>query len=275
MILPLSLESKVASLPTRVAALWGFRRGQRGTHTSRTIMLDELKLLLDAVPSDASRHQYAEAVIDGNCLGKRTTATRRASWQRLAELYGLDSRLILFRALCHLWQADEAAQPMLALLLALARDPLLRASTPAVIATPIEHEFARQTMKNDLARMAERRLNQATLDAVIRNASSSWTQSGHLRGRSRKIRQRPQATPAATAYALLMGSAVGFDGSAVYDTPWALVLDRGIDELMDLVTKAKVHGFLEFKSAGGVSDVSFPALVTDKEREYVRRESHR
>lgn len=269
------LESRVARLPTRIAALWGFRRGQRGTHTSRTIMLDELTRLFDAMPSDADRGEYAEAVVDGNCLAKRTVATRKASWQRLAELYGMDSRLILFRALRHLWQADETARPMLALLLALARDPLLRASAPAVLATPIGHEFARQAMKNDVALSVEDRLNQATLDAAIRNASSSWTQSGHLRGRSRKIRQRAQATPAATAYAMLIGAAVDFGGPTLCDTPWTLVLDRGNHELMDLVLKAKAHGFLEFKSAGGVSDVSFPALVTRKEREFIRRESHR
>ena len=270
-----SLESKVARLPTRVSTLWGFRHGHRGTHTSRTIMLDELQLLLDAVASDASRGEYAEAVVEGNCLGKRTVATRKASWQRLAELYGLDPRLILFRALRHLWQADEAARPMLALLLALARDPLLRASTPAVLATPIGHEFARQAMKDDVAQTVEDRLNQATLDAVIRNASSSWTQSGHLRGRSRKIRERPQATLAATAYALLIGSAVGFSGPALCDTPWVLVLDSSNQELTELAMKAKARGLLEFKSAGGISDVSFPAFVTRKEREYILRESHR
>ena len=27
---------------------WGFRSGKRGTHTSRTIMLEELSMLLDA-----------------------------------------------------------------------------------------------------------------------------------------------------------------------------------------------------------------------------------
>ena len=30
--------------------MWGFRSGDRGTHTSRTIMLDEFSNLLDAVP---------------------------------------------------------------------------------------------------------------------------------------------------------------------------------------------------------------------------------
>ena len=270
-----SLETRITRLPTRVAALWGFRTGQRGTHTSRTIMLDELTHLLEVVPSDARRGDCAEAVVAGNCLGKRTAATRRASYQRLAELYGLDPQLILFRALRHLWERDEDARPMLALLLALARDPLLRASAASVFATPIGHEFSRQGMKDDLAAAVADRLNPATLDTAVRNASSSWTQSGHLQGRSRKARQRVRATPAATAYALLIGSAVGYGGHALLDSPWALVLDAQINELIELVVSARLFGFLEFKHVGKIMDISFPALVTDKEREFIRRESHR
>jgi len=89
--------------------------------------------------------------------------------------------------------------------LALARDPLLRATTSAVIRTPYGHEFARQSMKDALTDAVGDRLNEATLDKVVRNASSSWTQSGHFRGRGRKTRQRVEATPAATTFALLLG----------------------------------------------------------------------
>lgn len=121
----LSLDRGMAALSPRLERLWGFRRGRRGTHSSRTIMLDELTQLLDQMPTDADRDDYAEAVVAGNCLGKPTAATRKASFQRLAELYGLRPRFILFRALRHLWSTDETARPALALLLALARDPFL------------------------------------------------------------------------------------------------------------------------------------------------------
>ena len=270
----LSLDADIANLAAPVADLWGFRRGCRGTHTSRTIMLDELTQLFAAVPSDARRGEYEEAIVAGNCLGKRTAATRKASAQRLAELYGLDTRLILFRALRDLWGRDEAARPMLALLLALARDPLLRASARAVLATPIGHEFSRQPMKDDLAATVEDRLSPTTLDAVVRNASSSWTQSGHLRGRSRKTRQRLQPTPVATTYALLIGSAVGAGGRPLYDTPWVVVLDVFIDKFLALVLNARMFGLLEFKHAGKIMEFSFPDLVTRKEQRFIR-ESHR
>ena len=67
----LNFETGIAGLSERQASLWGFRSGDRGTHTSRTIMLDELSQLLDAVSSDAGRQEYAEPVTDDNCLGKR------------------------------------------------------------------------------------------------------------------------------------------------------------------------------------------------------------
>ena len=271
----LPLEPAIANLPPRVAQRWGFRTGHRGTHTSRTIMLNELTQLLDVVPADAPRSQYVEAIVDGNCLGKPTAVTRKTSAQRLTELYGLDARVMLFRALRHLWADDEAARPILALLLALARDPLLRASARAVLATPIGQEFSRQPMKDDLAATVEDRLSPATLDTVVRNASASWTQSGHLHGRSRKARQRVRATPAAVAYALLIGSAVGFGAHALYDSPWVVVTDARLDEFLQLFRKARVLNLLEFKQAGKMTDLSFPALVTNKDREFIRGESHR
>ena len=95
----MNFEPGIAGLPPHLASLWGFRSGERGAHTSRTIMLGELSQLLDAVPGKASRRDYARAVTEGNSLGKRTAATRKHSLQRLSELYGLDARLLLFRML--------------------------------------------------------------------------------------------------------------------------------------------------------------------------------
>ena len=266
----LNFESRIAGLPPKLASLWGFRSGERGTHTSRTIMLDELSQLLDAVPGEASRRDYAQAVTEGNCLGKRTAATRKLSLQRLTELYGLDARLLLFRVFKGLWGRHEASRPLLALLLALARDPLLRATARAVVATPFGHELGRQAMKDALSGIVEGRLNDATLDKVVRNASSSWTQSGHLRGRGRKIRQRVAATPAAVAYALLTGFALGRRGRLLFETPWAEVLDAPPGELVEVAVDARRLGLVDLKQSGRMIDVSFPAMLTGRERELIR-----
>ena len=232
-------------------------------------MLDELSDLLNAVPGEASREDYADAVVAHNCLGKRTAATRKLSLQRLTELYALKPQVILFRVLRDLWRRNETSRPLLALLLALARDPLLRATTTAVMRTPYGHEFARQSMKDALTEAVGDRLNEATLDKVVRNASSSWTQSGHFRGRGRKTRQKVEATPAATAFALLLGFAVGRRGRLLFEAPWAAVLDASPGDLVDVAVDAKRLGLLDLKQSGSMIDVSFPALFTEKEREMI------
>ena len=257
----LNFESGIADLPPSQASLWGFRSGERGTHTSRTIMLDELSHLLGTAPGEASRRDYADAVMDDNCLGKRTAATRKLSFQRLTELYGLDARLLLFRALRDLWGRHESSRPLLALLLALARDPLLRATARAVATTPLGNEFGRQAMKDALSDAVGDRLNEATLDKVVRNASSSWTQSGHLRGRARKTRQRIEAPPAAAAYALLLGFAIGRRDRLLFETPWTAILDSSPDALIDIAVDARRLGLIDFKQSGQMIEVSFPILL--------------
>ena len=264
-----NFEAGIKALTRRQAAAWGFRSGERGTHTSRTIMLDELSNLLNAAPGQATRDDYAVAVMAENCLGKRTVATRKLSFQRLSELYGLNARFILFRVLRDLWSRHPGSQPLLGLLLALARDPLLRATASAVIQTPSGHEFGRQAMKDALLDAVDDRLNEATLDKVVRNASSSWTQSGHLRGRGRKSRQSIEPTPAATTYALLLGFAVGRRGPMLFETAWTAILDVGPDQLIDLAVEARQLGLLDLKQSGSMIDVSFPTLLTARERGWI------
>src|SRR5947207_15636178 len=113
---------------------FGSRTGDRGTHTSRTMMLDELRAPLADAPQDAPHATYVEAIVEDNCLGKPTSATRVLSAQRLSELYALEPDVPLFRLMRNLWGLDERCQPLLALLVALARDPLLAATAPSVLA---------------------------------------------------------------------------------------------------------------------------------------------
>src|SRR2546421_159222 len=94
----------------------GFRNGTSSVHTSRTLMLEELSLLLDKVARDAPADAYIEAIKTGNVLGKPTQATRQLTAQRLGELYALDPDCTLFRLLRHFWPADRTARPMLAFL---------------------------------------------------------------------------------------------------------------------------------------------------------------
>jgi hypothetical protein len=241
--------------PTDVMLEAGFRFGDKGTHTSRTIMLAELTDLLADLPADASRDEYAEAIVEDNILGKQTAATRRLTNQRLGELYGLDRRLPLFRVLRRLWNVDPDGRPLLALLCSMARDPLLRITAPAVISLPRGSELVRGMYVNTIRQAVGDRLNESTLDKVARNSASSWTQSGHLEGRVRKIRQRVTATPGSVAMALWLGSLEGLAGNSLVECRWVRTLDLMGEQPVELTLRAKQRGLLNARIGGGVVEI--------------------
>ena len=90
--------------------------------------LEELRVLLAGRHVPATESAYRIAIVDQNLLSKPTASARRITFERLRELYGLDPNLLVFRALNDLWDSDNSAQPMIALLCSTARDPILRAS---------------------------------------------------------------------------------------------------------------------------------------------------
>jgi hypothetical protein len=229
-------------------------------------MLNELRSVLASCRPDATRDEYLHAIHEDNCLGKRTVATRRLSSQRLSELYALDPAVLLFRIMRRCWYADRNGQAVLALLLALARDPLLRITAGPILRMRPGEELARQQLTDALHRDVGSRLSESTLDKVVRNAASSWTQSGHLKGRGRKVRQRVVPTPVATAYALFLGHLGGTRGAMLFQSLWAQVLDAAFGELTTLATDARRLGFLDMSQSGGIIDVSFSRLLTQEER---------
>ena len=68
----------------------GFREGINGPHAARTMMLEELRLLLGHTEPQASRADYATAIVDENVLGKPTRKARELTLRYLSALYSLD-----------------------------------------------------------------------------------------------------------------------------------------------------------------------------------------
>ena len=243
----------------------GFKAGEAGTHSSRTIMLDELGTLLEVVPPNASRPDYLAAIIDSNALGKPTTATRKLTGQRLTELYSLEPTVPLFRVMRRFWQDDVPGRSVLALLCSLARDPLLRATAEPILAMRSGEELSRQKITDAIRAAVGTRMNDATIDKVVRNVSSSWTQSGHLRGRARKFRQLVRPTPLGTAYALLLGYLEGLRGGRLFETNWTRVLDSSPGELRTIAAEAKRLNGLDLRAAGDVIEIGFTTVLTSQE----------
>lgn len=238
----------------------GFRLGEKGTHSSRTLMLSELEAVLAAAPGQADRTSYVSAIIDGNCLAKATASTRRISVQRLTELYALDPFVPVFRVLRGLWGIDPKTQPLLALLAALARDPLLRASAVPVLSQAPSVEIQRAPIREALRKLVGERMNDETLDKVVRNVSSSWTQTGHLTGRTFKHRHRVNAPPTAVAFALWLGNAAGFRGEELLTTGWIAALDCTATSARSMALEAKRIGLIDLRTSGDVVEFGLDRL---------------
>lgn len=226
-----------------------------GPHTSRTIMLRELEILLSDCQPDAGSAEYSDAVVGRNVLGKRSFDTRLRSLRYLKELYGLDRELLLFRALRDLWDADAAVRPLLALLVAMARDPLLRATASSVLDAPSGASVDASTLAAAVKDRFPDSYGDAVRAKVGRNAASSWTQSGHLVGRVRKIRAQAVCGPAAVTMALFIGHLAGDRGVGLLRTPWGRALDAPEELILHQAFAASQRGWLELRHVGDVVDV--------------------
>jgi hypothetical protein len=255
---PFAMQPRSGQIQSSLAI--GFRLGDKGTHTSRTMMLAELTALLDSVPESATRADYASAIIDSNCLDKATAATRRLTNQRIGELYALDPSVALFRVLRRVWSADHAGRPLIALLVAIARDPILAASVPPVIELKPGEECRKDPVTKAIRHVVGDRLNDSILEKVVRNVSSSWAQSGHLAGRTFKRRLRVNPTSGAVAMALYLGFVTGYRGLELMDSPWMQVLDATPSQATDLALGAKRIGLIDIRIADRVVDLSLHRL---------------
>lgn len=248
----------------------GFRDGDVGTHSTRTIMLAELRLLFDTLPISATREDYSRAITEDNILGKQTGSTRRLAAQRLRELYGLDMGIPMFRALRRFWATDAEGQPLMAFLCAYARDPLLRATTPAVLDASLGRLVATEELQQVLAKAVSGRFNPSILNKIARNAASSWTQSGHLTGRVNKVRTRSVATASNAAFGMLLGYLEGVRAQRLLGTEWARLLDCGPEQILSLVESASRRGLLTLRRVGDIMEIRFSELLTREEEEMTR-----
>ncbi len=246
--------------PASTAVDVGFRFGNKGTHTSRTMMLSELATLFSATPASAGRTDYAAAIMQDNQLGKATASTRKTTNQRLGEMYALDPRCPLFRVLRRLWDMDQQSAPLLALLVVLARDPLLRATAGPILALRPGADLARGSVYSALQDAVGDRLNESILNKVVRNCASSWTQSGHLEGRTFKKRRQVTASSASVAFALYLARAAGFMADELLTCGWIGVLDCSPNTARDLAVEAKRTGLVDLRVASDIFEISFDRL---------------
>ena len=228
-----------------------------GAHSGRTIMLKDMDRLLDSCPQNADFQDYHEAIIESNVLLKETGASRKEANTRLKRLYGLENSILLFKIFKQLWFQDPLAQPIVLILYAIARDPILRGSVDSLLDTKPGEEVTAKYFEGVLFEMYQDQLSNKTLASIGRNIASSWTQSGHLLGRSRKTRTLVQSYPTSVAFALLLGHLCGSRGEMLFQTRWSQLLDTSIYDLHLKAQLASKQGWLEYRRTGNIIDITF------------------
>jgi hypothetical protein len=233
---------------------FGLRMSGGGTHQSKTMMLAELRTLLSS--SRLSPEALRQAVVVDNALAKSTSNTRKLTYRHLAALYGLNDQTPLTRLFFALWRTNPAAHPQLALLVALARDPLLRDTAPTVIDGSVGEALKRPVFEAALREKHAARFSLNTLRTLAQNCASTWTQSGHLLGPIKKVRRRITPAPQAVTLAALLATICGFGGPAILSSTWMRVLDLTPDQALDCLRKAEGLGLARVRIAGDITEIS-------------------
>ncbi len=256
-------SSTSLGFPDASAALeaFGFKFSAGGAHNSRTMMLAELTSVMAAVPLGANALDYRAAILQRNVLGKNTDSTRKESLRRLRELYALDEARPIFGVLRMLHAIDTSALRLLAVQVAWARDPLLRATTPPVLGASLGDRVETADLEAALEAVFPVHFSALSRHKIARNASSSWTQSGYLAGRSKKTRLQVNPGAVAVTMALYLGQVAGHHGAAVFANPWCRLLDLGADRARALAKEAHRAGLLNLRAMGDVIELSFPRFA--------------
>jgi hypothetical protein len=244
---------------------FGFSFRRNSVHSSRTIMLDELEMLFDTIPNPKNINEYINAIELDNCLGKRSAKTRKLTARHLTELYTLDPNVPLFKTMLYFWIRDTEGRPLLALLCAAARDSLLRSTLKVILNTPELSILPREKMETFIDSLEANRFSKATIRSIAQNINSSWTKTGHLKGRVRKIRSKANPTPASVAYALYLGYLQEGRGTELFETDYIKMLDCSRERAIELAEVASARGWIVFKRIGNTMETLFPNLISPKE----------
>jgi hypothetical protein len=236
------------------AEQFGMRLRGGGTHQSKTMMLAEISAYWGSSGMDSSRAR--SLIVDANVLNKRTVSSRLLTFRHLNALYAIETMPAITKTLASLWKSDGKGRPLLALLCALARDPLLRDSAIPVLHAPVGLAVRWPAIASVFERKYTGRFSPKMLKSLAQNCVSTWTQSGHLRGAIKKQRVRAEPTPFGAAYAALIATVCGYGGPALLSSAWMEVLDVSSDRVLDLLRQAEGYGLTRIRSSGDVLEVS-------------------
>lgn len=247
---------------------FGYKFGQNGAHSARSMMLEELRSLFQATAPDSTQAHYQSEICDHNLLDKPTVKSRKLTYRHLVDLYGLSADIALFRVFRMLWPLSVEAQPVLALQLALVRDPLLRLSLDFITGKPLGDQVVREDIEELLKARDPDRFSPASLKSFAQNINGTWTQAGFLRGKARKTRVAPTLSFPNVVFAIFMAYLEGATGERLFQSRWSALLGVPEHQLTEHAIAAAQRGIIDFKQSGGITDVRFNGFLTREEEQW-------
>ena len=177
---------------------FGFRHERGGPHLARTMMMDELKLLFSFVDQlDAEKDLYLRSIVKDNCLNKRSDRTTNSNGTPPYETFMVWTRAShCFDVFAISGSETKKGSPFWPYLSLLQEIQILKSSIPFIQSYAIGQRVTREALEDYIDNLETGRFSPATLKSTAQNINSSWTQSGHLKGRLKKFDQRPRPHPA-------------------------------------------------------------------------------
>ena len=236
----------------------GLREVTGSIHTSQTILSENaLTLVEDIGPPIGrwNRESLVNSIVSRNIFGKRTDSARAGGLRDMISLYGFDAPPLATMALLSLWHATRDRSLLLGQL-AIARDPLLRATAPVILGMQPGEAAGFRTMSTYLDIVYPGRFSSGTLRAVGERCISSWGQMGHLR--PGRVRERVSVVAGSThvAFASFLAICCGFAGRAILESGWFRMLDLNPEQAMSLLRRAEAEGQVRLHLAGHVFEIS-------------------
>jgi hypothetical protein len=248
---------------------YGFKFSKNGAHSARSMMLEELRTLFQATAPDSTQGHYQAEICETNLLDKPTVKSRKLTYRHLVDLYGLSTGIPLFRVFRMLWDLSDEAQLVLALQLALVRDPLLRLSQGFMVEKRLGEQVTREDIEELLKVPDPDRFSPASLKSFAQNINGSWTQAGFLQGRNKKTRSQPVVSPINIAFALFLAYLEGATGERLLQSSHCKLFGLTEHHINELAIAAGHRGLIDFKQSGGVTDVRFTDYLTAEEEAWL------
>jgi hypothetical protein len=247
--------------------IFGFSNSRGGGHTGRSMMYLEMLILVRSLPLTATKEDFSKSIIDENILEKPTLSSRKESFRRLTQLYGMDISKALFRVLWRFGHDDLESLPQLCLVCTYARDPQLRHSYELIRSMSLGELMVRAAMEAHLERGFPESFSRASKASMARNVNTTWTFGGHLAGKVKKTRIIPEPRPVSAAYAMFVGYLSGLRGERLLNSDFASLVASNRSQLQASLSLAAAKGLLSLKQAAGIVEFDFSNLLTPEEQE--------